>query len=522
VNAAEAVVGVQSPLSLTYWDLAGETGFRLAYVQMGLLPRSGLRIPDSIDEQYTGFFYGRCATNLDAFRATLAAMPGSVQAAEEGIFASRGEAPPPRPSAVVRTRAAAKLTVAALLLTGRLRRTRRASEAFWREVTAPGALDAPGRAAAVLQGSVPRFADAVSLQVVSSTIAGLVYGRVQALLAAAGRPDLELPLIGGYGAMSEIQLTKDLATLADGDAAARAAFLDRHGFHGPAEGELSSRSWREDPAPVERMLGALRAVPGGADPAGAEDRQRTEREDAERAVAAARPRWARPVARVELALARRFLPSRVEAKAAFMQVFDGARAAARALGADLVARGVLDEVDDVFSLTLDEVLGDPPADARAVVRDRQARRAAHQAIDLPNEWVGEPTPLADGQTGPNGTDGETGAAGQAGATINAVGVSAGVAEGVARVLVDPSDPDALRPGEVLVCHTTDPSWSCYFFVAGAVVTDIGGPLSHGAIVARELGIPCVVNTERGTRDIRSGDRIRVDGRAGTVEILARA
>jgi pyruvate,water dikinase len=101
-------------------------------------------------------------------------------------------------------------------------------------------------------------------------------------------------------------------------------------------------------------------------------------------------------------------------------------------------------------------------------------------------------------------------------------VSAGVAEGVARVLVDPSDPDALRPGEVLVCHTTDPSWSCYFFVAGAVVTDIGGPLSHGAIVARELGIPCVVNTELGSRVIRSGDRIRVDGRAGTVEILARA
>ena len=88
-------------------------------------------------------------------------------------------------------------------------------------------------------------------------------------------------------------------------------------------------------------------------------------------------------------------------------------------------------------------------------------------------------------------------------------------------MLDASDPDELQPGEVLVCHTTDPSWSPYFFVAAAVVIDIGGTLSHGAIVARELGIPCVVNTQTGTQTIRSGDQVRVDGDAGTVEILQR-
>ena len=75
---------------------------------------------------------------------------------------------------------------------------------------------------------------------------------------------------------------------------------------------------------------------------------------------------------------------------------------------------------------------------------------------------------------------------------------------------------------MLVCHTTDPSWSSYFFVASAVVIDIGGMLSHGAIVARELGIPCVISTGNGTSTIRSGDRVLVDGDAGTVEILERA
>ena len=78
------------------------------------------------------------------------------------------------------------------------------------------------------------------------------------------------------------------------------------------------------------------------------------------------------------------------------------------------------------------------------------------------------------------------------------------------------NPDALQPDEILVCHVTDPSWSAFFFVAAGVVIDIGGAMSHGAIVARELGIPCVINTMTGTQVIRSGDRVRVDGQAGTV------
>ena len=80
----------------------------------------------------------------------------------------------------------------------------------------------------------------------------------------------------------------------------------------------------------------------------------------------------------------------------------------------------------------------------------------------------------------------------------------------------------LEPGEILVCETTDPSWASLFLVASALVIDIGGALSHGAIVARELGVPCVINTRVGTRCLRTGDLLRVDGERGSVTVLAAA
>jgi phosphoenolpyruvate synthase/pyruvate phosphate dikinase len=85
------------------------------------------------------------------------------------------------------------------------------------------------------------------------------------------------------------------------------------------------------------------------------------------------------------------------------------------------------------------------------------------------------------------------------------------------VVLDPREVD-LDDGEILVCKTTDPSWAPLFLVASALVIDTGGPMSHGAIVARELGVPCVINTVSGTRDIPDGARITVDGSAGTVVI----
>src|SRR5438067_1886710 len=77
----------------------------------------------------------------------------------------------------------------------------------------------------------------------------------------------------------------------------------------------------------------------------------------------------------------------------------------------------------------------------------------------------------------------------------------------------------MESGDVLVAHTTDPSWASVMYPAGALVVEIGGQLSHAAVVARELGIPCVMGVADATRGIRDGDLVRVDGGTGTVEIL---
>ena len=95
----------------------------------------------------------------------------------------------------------------------------------------------------------------------------------------------------------------------------------------------------------------------------------------------------------------------------------------------------------------------------------------------------------------------------------------GVARGRARVVLDPSDPGALEPGDILVAPMTDPAWTPLFVPAGGVVVNVGAPLSHAIIVSRELGIPCVVSVNEATERIPDGAVIEVDGNNGTVTIL---
>src|SRR4029453_17637162 len=108
---------------------------------------------------------------------------------------------------------------------------------------------------------------------------------------------------------------------------------------------------------------------------------------------------------------------------------------------------------------------------------------------------------------------------QTGDVIKGIGASAGQVTASARVLTGPQEFGQMEPGEVLVASITTPAWTSLFAMASAVVTDIGGPLSHSSIVAREYGIPAVLGTAVATRRIRSGQLIRVDGDAGTVSLL---
>jgi pyruvate,water dikinase len=112
-----------------------------------------------------------------------------------------------------------------------------------------------------------------------------------------------------------------------------------------------------------------------------------------------------------------------------------------------------------------------------------------------------------------------GEGGLEGDTFTGVPTSPGQVTATARVLHSPEDFDQLQPGDILVAGITTPAWTPLFALASGVVTDIGGPLSHGSIVAREYGIPAVLGTGVATKIIQSGQTIAVDGNAGTVTIL---
>ena len=106
--------------------------------------------------------------------------------------------------------------------------------------------------------------------------------------------------------------------------------------------------------------------------------------------------------------------------------------------------------------------------------------------------------------------------------VTGIAGSPGVVEGVARVVASEAEFDSLQVGEILVCQMTNPAWQVLYGKIIAVVTDAGGTVSHPAVLAREYGIPAVVGTSVATSTIRTGDRIRVDGDTGVVEILSDA
>ena len=199
-----------------------------------------------------------------------------------------------------------------------------------------------------------------------------------------------------------------------------------------------------------------------------------------------------------------------------------------AVGRKLVEAGRLDVPDDILFLRYNELralIGNAEAlDARAIVAARRAEREAAKAIH-PRDWVGTVTPsqLAFPYLVNWGyPDRFHRQQSEDLATIDGIAGSPGVVEGTARVVMTVDEFDAVRDGDVLVCQMTNPAWVVLFTKIAGLVTDTGGTTSHPAVLAREFGIPAVIGTSVATQRIATGDRIRVDGGAGRVEVLERA
>ena len=203
------------------------------------------------------------------------------------------------------------------------------------------------------------------------------------------------------------------------------------------------------------------------------------------------------------------------------------RLVALAIGRKLVEAGALDDPEDVIFLHYNELrllMADQSAfDAKELVSDRRDAQRGRLRDPPAVSWVGTATDEALAfpynalwgfpdkfHAGEPATTGE----------VKGLAASPGVVEGPARYVTSLDEFDQVRDGEILVCRMTNPAWVVLFTKISGLVTEAGGTVSHPAVVAREFGIPAVVGTTNAGERIRTGDRIRVNGSTGTVEILS--
>ncbi|HZC67365.1 MAG TPA: PEP-utilizing enzyme [Nitrospirales bacterium] len=292
-------------------------------------------------------------------------------------------------------------------------------------------------------------------------------------------------------------------------------FLGRHGHRGEAELDLSTPRWAEDPTfllqAVANYLRHPSSVPTPPEMLSQGIRRRKE------AAAAIRSILPRPLQWIFSWLYERYvlwLPFREAAKYVWLIGFAHARRVYRELGRRLAVAGHLKTADDVFWLRLGELIRWAESGTVTWSQPQMESRA--------REWQTwttlRPPSLVVGTRGIEQPDEARPATTSAATLLRGTPVSSGEAEGMARVITDPHQAD-LRPGEILVTRYTDPAWTPLFFTAGALITEIGGVLSHGAVIAREIGLPAIVGVEGATCRITTGRRVKVNAHHGTVELL---
>ncbi|TQM11981.1 PEP/pyruvate-binding domain-containing protein [Pseudonocardia kunmingensis] len=313
-------------------------------------------------------------------------------------------------------------------------------------------------------------------------------------LAATVRADPEL--LAAYCEEEPARVAERLR----GSAAGRAlladvdAYLREFGFREMSIFTVGLPPLRETPEVAHGMIkGLARGRPAEVDAATRLARARAELADAR----GLRARLLAPVVRRLVDAARTSAGFREDSHYQLVMTLAVARRVVLELGRRFCERGLLDAPDDIAYLERAEVTGLPPAAVRETVERRKAaRRAALPGYSLIRAEPGAPV----------GDDGE----------VRGTPASRGSAVGPVRVVHDESEFANLQDGEVLVCPYTNPTWTPLFALASAVVVDAGGAASHAAIVAREHGIPAVMGTGNGTRVLTDGQRVVVDGNAGTV------
>ena len=395
----------------------------------------------------------------------------------------------------------------------------------------------------------PLYQDLFNRHITVSAASGVGVGIVAGVAQALGDPGLTMRVMAGIGEVDSAApswsmwelgrqvagsasltaafddgvdgLLERIEKVGDADAVRFLAdfqrFLDDYGSRGPNEWELRCHTWGTRPELPLAAIDRMRLTPEEESPQGHRD---TLQADADALVADVAEQLAGdPEAQGQflagVSSGRLHLAGRERTKTTIIKIVHEIRLAARELARRAVAAGDLAEEDQFFMLKaeeLDEFLAYPEA-FRALTAEREQRYLELFELEPPFIVVGEVPPLSEWAR--RDRTAEVAATGD---TLAGIPGCPGEATGRARVVLDPSDPTALEPGDVLVAPITDPAWTPLFVPAAAVVVDVGAQVSHAVIVSRELGIPCVVSVTDATRRIPDGALVRVDGTNGTVTL----
>ncbi len=295
-------------------------------------------------------------------------------------------------------------------------------------------------------------------------------------------------------------------------------FLEKYGGRGLAEIDLGRGRWADDPSYVFSMLSNYLAIedqaqaPDAVFGRGAQAASQAVEELA-RMVRQSHGGWLKSrLLRFFASRARQLMGMRENPKFFAVRLMYFIRRALLESGQDLAQAGDLTQSDDVFFLTFDELkqfAARQPQDWRGLVASRRAEYQREQRRrNIPRLLLSDGRAFYEGLGQLEDTNG----------ALVGSPVSPGQAKGRVRVVLDPHHA-GLQPGEILVCPGTDPSWTPLFLTASGLIMEVGGMMTHGAVVAREYGIPAIVGLDQATQRLKTGQLIRMDGSTGQIVLL---
>jgi rifampicin phosphotransferase len=545
-NAGEVLADPVSPLGWTFgWDGGIVAGYKAGLIRCGVYEESDF---DAVHPECVACFGGYFYINLSAIRMQGARNPAAtVEILDAAFFGDHPDVPPyvahphdDKPHLLPAIAAHSDWVMSGVAWPDLADDKAAAAELRMRrgDISSLTAEELLARARDV-QSQLPHL---FSQHVVSGTSAAVAPGLLGVVAEAVGEPGLPMTLLSSIGDVDSadanyalwdlsrlIRLDTTLTAAFDAGldglperieqidspvfSAAWDAFIVEFGSRGPDEWDLRSPTWETHPRLALAALDRVRLQSDEESP-----RLRHEQRGRERAALIDRTRErltddpdTDAVLDAGLTVGA-MMAHRERTKTTIVRVLHEARMAFRDLGRR-TGHGEL-----VFQL-LDGELNAYVADPSSFTQTLTQRHAEWRELFA----LQPPFIIADAVVPPLGQWQRR----DAGRVVHAVtgdvliGVagSPGVARGVASVVLDPGEPGALQPGDILVAPATDPSWTPLFMSSAAVVVDVGGQISHAVIVSRELGVPCVVSVTNGTLRIPDGALLEVNGTAGTVTLL---